>query len=464
MAHRKDSPVLEAWHNYIWPSLAFIVVLLVLPFLAPFLLIMWTYRKWLTNQLAHRRPDIEIMKETDAIWFQNAETNMAIINSLWFLKGTVNPTTLVSWQRHLDSRIASAKDSNGNYIYPKMRCTMKSVWHRYVWFPIKDFDIADYVTQCEETPRNLTELETLLGRLSSAPFPDDKAQWKMEIIPFHDGEYICILRVHHAIGDGGALVKMTMASMVDEEVPLARAPPKLFGTKTKLKKILQAVFTTPMMLINLLLKTFDLNALHGPKLCGDKLVAWSHNLDLDFIKKMKTAGNCTVNDVLMSCLAMAFQAYFRRNCSVCPKGIRCSVPVDMRAHKPGDRTLDNQFALVFLELPLNENGPMETLKVSHHDTPWHRNAFRITGPLSPRSHPIGQVDFPHTEGDLRHHKFHLSSMKCFNKHVALVNVLSIYFDTVDPCYKHLRMHKFGFFGMVYDNMLILPTSLETYEK
>ena len=381
MAPKKASPVLEAWNNYIWPSLAFVVVLLILPFLAPFLLIMRAYRKWLTNQLAYRRPDIEIMKETDAIWFQNSKTNSAIINSLWFLKGTANPATLLSWQRFIDSRIASAKDLNGDLYYPKLRSTMKTVWHRYVWFPIEDFDVADYVTLCEEMPANLAELEILLGRLSSAPFPSDTAQWRIKLIPVRDGEYICMLRVHHAIGDGGALVKMMMASLFDEEVPLAIAPPKLFGATTKLKKILQAVFTTPMMQLNLLLKTFDLNALHGPKLSGDKLVAWSHNLDLEFVKKMKTAGNCTVNDVLMACLAMAFQSYFRRNCSVCPKSIRCSVPVDMRPPKPGDRTLDNQFSLVLLELPLNEDGPMETLKVSHHADimTWKRPS--ITGPL-----------------------------------------------------------------------------------
>lgn len=171
-----------------------------------------------------------------------------------------------------------------------------------------------------------------------------------------------MFRFHHGIGDGGALVKMMMASFFDEAVPIAITPPKLFGTSTKLKKMLQAVLTVPVMQLNLLLKQFDLNALHGPKLSGHKLVAWSQTLDLDFVKKMKTAGGCTVNDVLMASLACAYQAYFKRNCSVCPKGIRCSIPVDMRRPKPGDTTLDNQFAIVLLDLPLNEDGPLETLK------------------------------------------------------------------------------------------------------
>jgi WS/DGAT/MGAT family acyltransferase len=90
-------------------------------------------------------------------------------------------------------------------------------------------------------------------------------------------------------------------------------------------------------------------------------VAWAEPFPLDEVKVMGKALGCSINDVL---LAMATGAL--RNYLACRKepvdglGIRAIVPVNLRPQGRG-RELGNQFGLVFLDLPIGIDHPLERL-------------------------------------------------------------------------------------------------------
>ena len=94
---------------------------------------------------------------------------------------------------------------------------------------------------------------------------------------------------------------------------------------------------------------------------GDKSVAWSEPLSMPAVKAVARANRCTVNDVLVACVAGALGDYLKAHHARC-SSVTFMVPVNL---KPLDRTLPdtlgNEFALVQLELPTDEPDPLKVL-------------------------------------------------------------------------------------------------------
>ncbi|MGH8849278.1 MAG: WS/DGAT domain-containing protein, partial [Polaromonas sp.] len=92
---------------------------------------------------------------------------------------------------------------------------------------------------------------------------------------------------------------------------------------------------------------------------GTKKVAWCQPIPLDEVKAVGKALNCSINDVLLSCVAGALGEYLKSHGDeVSGQEIRAMVPVNLRpleqAHKLG-----NRFGLVPLVLPIGVDNPIE---------------------------------------------------------------------------------------------------------
>jgi diacylglycerol O-acyltransferase len=92
-----------------------------------------------------------------------------------------------------------------------------------------------------------------------------------------------------------------------------------------------------------------------------KKVAWAEPLALDEVKAVGKALGASVNDVLLSCVAGALREYLvRKGDDVDGVTIRALVPVNLRPLEKAYR-LGNQFGLVFLDLPIGIDNPVERL-------------------------------------------------------------------------------------------------------
>lgn len=89
-----------------------------------------------------------------------------------------------------------------------------------------------------------------------------------------------------------------------------------------------------------------------------KRVAWSDPMPLDEIKAVGKALGCSVNDVLLSCVAGALREYLAaKGDKVDGVELRAMVPVNLRP--PGrEHQLGNQFGLVPLLLPAGIDHPV----------------------------------------------------------------------------------------------------------
>jgi diacylglycerol O-acyltransferase / wax synthase len=89
-----------------------------------------------------------------------------------------------------------------------------------------------------------------------------------------------------------------------------------------------------------------------------KCVAWSEPLDLIRVKDVGYVLGCSVNDVLLACVAGAIRSYLvSKGDNVDGAELRAFVPVNLRP--PGkEYKLGNHFGLVGLTLPIGEANPI----------------------------------------------------------------------------------------------------------
>ena len=98
------------------------------------------------------------------------------------------------------------------------------------------------------------------------------------------------------------------------------------------------------------------------KLGVSKRVAWAEPLDLEEVKAVSRACDCTVNDVLLASATGAVRSYMIERGDD-PDGlvVRATVPVNMRPLEHAKK-LGNHFGLVFLELPVGVDNPIGRLE------------------------------------------------------------------------------------------------------
>ena len=103
-----------------------------------------------------------------------------------------------------------------------------------------------------------------------------------------------------------------------------------------------------------------LPTLLGSEPTGSKRVAWCKPLKLPEVKAVSRALGCSLNDMLLSCVAGAMRRY------LADKGdrtegveIRALAPIDLR--EPGDLELGNRFGIVAVLLPVGVEHPLERL-------------------------------------------------------------------------------------------------------
>jgi WS/DGAT/MGAT family acyltransferase len=254
-------------------------------------------------------------------------------------------------------------------------------------------------------------LQRLCGELATTPLDPARPLWQFHLIEDYEGGSAMVARVHHCIGDGIALISVMMsitdggadpprrrrktkpeddAGATDDGDWLSDAVLKpltdltvkaigMYGNGVgKSMEVLSNpgalmggmdMARTGLKVVNdvaaLAVMPDDSPTLLKGKPNGKKVVAWSEPMLLDQVKTIGKALNCTVNDVLLSCVAGAIGAYLQsQGQDPAGKEIRAMVPVNLR---PLDKAwqLGNRFGLAPLVLPIGIDNPVERVYAVH---------------------------------------------------------------------------------------------------
>lgn len=239
-------------------------------------------------------------------------------------------------------------------------------------------------------------LERFVSQLASSPLDPTKPLWQFHLVERYQGGSAVVARIHHCYADGIALVQVLLsltdtsressstsrldkAWLKEQAAPVARrvgAMERYMKLGGKALEQGMAMMQDPSLatllakeggeiareLVYALALPDDPPSLLRGRLGVSKRVAWAEPLDLEEVKAVGRACDCTVNDVLMAAAAGALRGYMHeRGEALDGLTLRATVPVNLRPLEHA-RKLGNHFGLVFLDLPVGEANPLARLE------------------------------------------------------------------------------------------------------
>ena len=277
------------------------------------------------------------------------------------------------------------------------------------WEDDKKFDVKDHIRKAKLPGRaGKKELQEYVSQMASIGLDFTKPLWQFHLIENYQGGGSALLtRIHHCYADGVALISV-MLSMTGDSAESSLAKPKLKDKNAKgrdagddmdfwtsVTRPMASVWSGAMKLTRGLIEqgleiakdpsTMREFATKGMELADElrkiammepdsptrfkgmlgrgKRVAWCDPLPLGEVKVIGKTLHCSINDVLLSTAAGALRDYMeRRGDKTEGVELRAVVPVNLRpTEKAGE--LGNQFGLVFVDLPIGIEDPIERMLI-----------------------------------------------------------------------------------------------------
>ncbi|MBI4987598.1 MAG: wax ester/triacylglycerol synthase family O-acyltransferase [Rhodocyclales bacterium] len=333
----------------------------------------------------------ERISPVDTAWLRmDRPTNLMMIVGIMMFDGPMDYARL---RRTLEARLLPYRRFRQKVVHDAT-----GAW----WEDDADFDLDCHLHHAAlPAGDQKVELQKMAAELMSTPLDPNRPLWSYHLVDKYDGGSALVVRIHHCIADGIALIGV-MLSLTDSspDAPERPGPPlemageddgpdsffwnRVFepvtqGITTALNLGTQAWFkylellTHPDQVLDysrqgvgmaaelgkLLIMPADSPTRFKGKPGGTKAVAWSVPMPLTEVKAVGKAIGCSVNDLLLSAVAGALRAYLaERGDPVEGVEVRAMVPVNMRS-AADEGKLGNRFGIVTLLLPVYLDNPFE---------------------------------------------------------------------------------------------------------
>ena len=340
------------------------------------------------------------MSRVDTAWLRmDNDVNLMMIVGVWLLQPGITRAALC--ERIADKLLK----------YERFRQKVEQDAMGASWVLDPEFDLDRHVlSEPLVHHKGQTERQALqahVGELANSPLDPDHPLWQFHLIDDYEGGSALIARIHHCIGDGIALISVMLAitdggmdppkrkrrAAIDSDgsdwfsdavmKPLTDLASKAIGMYGGGMTKSMEMLSNPQQG---LLGSLDM-ARTGAKVLGDvaalalmpddsptrlkgkpigqKIVAWSEPLALDHVKAVGKGLNCSINDVLLGCVAGAIGQYLRdKGDDTTGQEIRAMVPVNLRPLEKAWQ-LGNRFGLAPLTLPIGIDNPIERVYAVH---------------------------------------------------------------------------------------------------
>ena len=349
----------------------------------------------------HAGPRAERMSRVDTAWLRmDNDVNLMMIVGVWLLTPAVPLPAL-------RERIAAKLLQYDRFRQKAVADAMGAQWVDDPGFDIEQH-VVPLVLQPQPGESERHALQRVCGELATTPLDPTRPLWQMHLVDGYEGGSALIARIHHCIGDGIALISVMMSitdggtdpprrrrkQPVDDAAepdwlsdavlkPLTDLTIKAIGMYgSGVGKSMEVLANPAQPLLSsmgmaksglqvaqdvaaLALMPDDSPTLLKGKPVGRKVVAWSEPMPLDTVKTIGKGLGCTVNDVLLACVAGAIGGWLAaQGQDPAGKEIRAMVPVNLR---PLDKAwqLGNRFGLAPLVLPVGIANPIERVYAVH---------------------------------------------------------------------------------------------------
>ncbi|MCG8312703.1 MAG: wax ester/triacylglycerol synthase family O-acyltransferase [Pseudomonadales bacterium] len=311
----------------------------------------------------------ELMSVADTAWLRmDSPQNLMIINGVFFFEEHYPYERLVEL---LQERLLAIH-----------RFRMRPIKDagKYYWEEVADIDLEYHISSAAlpETGCEESALKAFANDLISKPLDSRYPLWRFIHIDKYQGGTAVSFQIHHCYADGVALMAV-LDAVADESVmhssPAARVGmPRSShvdgaGPLAAMRKFTQtSTFYTGFALgwlYEAMKVTFlpaDSKTAYKQPLTTHKQVAWAPSLKVSEVKRIGKALGCTINDVVLACVAGSLRLYLERN-GESAEGVtvRATVPVNLRPLSQA-MNLGNKFGLVYLDLPVGESDSISRVK------------------------------------------------------------------------------------------------------
>ena len=333
------------------------------------------------------------MSRVDTAWLRmDNDVNLMMIVGVWLLQPGITREALCE---RIESKLLKYERFKQRVVLDAMGAT----WLEDVAFDLQRHIVHHTLTR-ETGQSERAALQALVGELANTPLDADHPLWQFHLIDDYEGGSALIARVHHCIGDGIALISVMMAITDGGSDPpkrrrreatepegdwladavmkpltdlaakaigmygggVAKSVEMLSNPQQGLMGSLEMARAAAKVLGDVgamaLMPDDSPTRLKG-KPIGHKTVAWGEPLPLERVKVIGKALDCSINDVLLACVAGAIGAWLRESGDdPAGKEIRAMVPVNLRPMTDAWK-LGNRFGLAPLTLPIGIDNPVE---------------------------------------------------------------------------------------------------------
>ncbi|MEP6607923.1 MAG: wax ester/triacylglycerol synthase family O-acyltransferase [Burkholderiaceae bacterium] len=336
-------------------------------------------------------PARERMSAVDTAWLRmDSDKNLMMIVGVYEFDRRVDIGRL---RELLQSRLLTHRRFRSRVVRDMTGC---------YWQELDDLNPDDHLVHARLPGRGTElDLKKWVGRLASQPLDPERPLWQMQLIDNFRGGQALVVRIHHCIADGIALIGVLLALTSADIDDAAESPSRHRRVDGALGGLLAPLTSAAVTAIDatgnvatdvlraygamvdtkgaladaalryagiglraaqdaaaLALMADDHSTSLKGRLCGEKAVAWNEPISIDDVKAVSKALDCSVNDVLLACVTGAIRSYLTaRGEAVAGCEMRAMVPVNLRDPRHW-KELGNKFGLVPLLLPVGIENPV----------------------------------------------------------------------------------------------------------
>lgn len=278
-----------------------------------------------------------------------------------------------------------------------------------VWIEDPDFDVDNHVRFVRAPePGDRAALCSVVGDIAAAQLPQDRPLWEMVVVEgLERGKVGFVVKIHHALADGGAAVAMLnnvltaepgSAPSGDDAWTPDPMPTRRDLTKMALRALFQRIVMFPVIMWRALRGRLRIlwrrirGIRRGAALFRTPPTPWNGaltvnrvfstaRLPLGDLKAVRRATDASLNDVFLAVCAGALRSYLQERGFPTDAPLVSSVPVgtDRPADGSMPRLVGNKVSTIFALLPTEEADPLERVRIVHETTKGEKAELAIKG-------------------------------------------------------------------------------------
>mmetsp|Transcript_32063 Transcript_32063/g.74001 ORF Transcript_32063/g.74001 Transcript_32063/m.74001 type:complete len:737 (-) Transcript_32063:34-2244(-) len=317
---------------------------------------------------------IKIANADKLMWYMTDEEHPMVVNGCVLLESPISLGHLIERSLELVQE------------YPILSCKISSDFR---WVPVQ-FDPSKHSSSVVLGPHET--MEEYMGSVVALPIDFNRPMWEWTIVSKPDtNEHVLVVRVHHVVGDGVALMTLLNHLLGKEAMPLFKRSHIIPMCRTitcgdpclvnvaegnwkafcGVTRLLCMVLLFPLIILSIVFLGRDKRTVLTQKSAHRARVTWwSKKLSHETVTNIGASIHGTVNDTCCAILSGALAKYLERMEGKRFRGhLKCIIPVSVRSKKETYQ-LNNRVGALFLKLPVGATTPRRRLELCKHRMDW----------------------------------------------------------------------------------------------